>query len=132
MHFYCCAALCKCRTSKYWNCIVSCCVIARRSLHLFVYRVVYFVAGATKRCLTSPVTASWCCAWLKCNILMPTLESNRYQIELTLNDGNTRATISVHTQLVKPAVAMALGRGAWRNSSAPIIIGIGPDTAHID
>lgn len=33
----------------------------------------------------------------------------------------------VQSQLVRPIILMARGRGPWRNSSAPIIIGIGPE-----
>ena len=41
--------------------------------------------------------------------------------------------MNVPTQLTTLATAMAFGRGACRNSSAPIIIGIGPasyDNSH--
>ncbi len=43
-------------------------------------------------------------------------------------DSNEIATTKVKSQLAKPARDMARGRGPCRNSSAPIIVGIGPAT----
>ena len=46
---------------------------------------------------------------------------------LTLIDSNEIATIKVKIQLVSPAQLIALGLGPCRKSSAPIIIGTGPE-----
>jgi len=42
------------------------------------------------------------------------------------------AMVNVPSQLTTPATAIASGRGPWRNSSAPIIIGIGPAITHFN
>jgi len=47
----------------------------------------------------------------------------------TATDSKHSAMMNVPIQLTTLATAIAFGRGPWRNSSAPIIIGIGP-TAH--
>ena len=44
----------------------------------------------------------------------------------TWTDSNPMAMMNVPIQLTTEATAIAFGRGPWRNSSAPIIIGIGP------
>ena len=50
------------------------------------------------------------------------------RLRLTLTDSKLNAMMKVPTQFTTPATAIAFGRGPWRNSSAPIIIGIGPAT----
>ena len=46
---------------------------------------------------------------------------------LTWTGSNASAITKVEIQLTTPEQAIAIGRGPCRNSSEPIIIGIGPE-----
>ena len=51
---------------------------------------------------------------------------------LTARDSKEMATRMVKNQLASPAILMALGRGPCRNSSAPIMVGMGPERSIIN